>query len=73
MGPGSHRLSLSISVSSLGLLLLLPLLPGTLSKPALASLGVAAVPMLPKPLSTCSLFISVLGASTIWGVWRRGS
>lgn len=50
MGPRSHCLGLS----RLGLLLLflLPLLPGTkLSKPGLASLGVAAVLVLSKYLS----------------------
>lgn len=46
-GPGNHYLSLGFSVSSLGLLLLLPLLPGMmLNKPA--SLGTAAVPVLPN-------------------------
>lgn len=48
MGPRSH----CIGLSGLGLLFLLPLLPGMkLSKPGLASLGVAAVLVLPKSLS----------------------
>lgn len=75
MGPRSCLLGLGFSVSRLGLLLLLPLLPGMkLNKPGLDSLGVAAVLVLPKSLSTCALFVSLFcaGEQAIRGVCTRG-
>lgn len=68
MGPQSPRLSLSFSVSRLGLLLLLPFLPGRkLSKPGLASqalglflAGGGGFPATPSPHALSSFLSSHL-------------